>query len=417
MTQQKNLALDQEKKIIPYAAIIVASLGYFVDVYDLLLFSVIRVPSLRSMGLSTEEITGQGIFLLNIQMAGLMVGGILWGVIGDKQGRMTVLFGSILLYSVANIANGMVSTVNGYALWRFIAGLGLAGELGAGVTLVAELMPRKYRGYATCLIAVVGISGAVVAYLAADIFEWRTSFFIGGGLGMILLFMRLRVSESELFHRSNNRGNTIGNIFSLLGRRHSMSKYLRCIAIGLPLWFVVGVLISLSPEFGKALQTRGTVNAGAAVAFCYGGSFFGGILSGLLSQWLKSRKQVLYLFMLLSALTVIIFFNIGGGSLFRFYAICLTLGITSGYWALFITVVTEQFGTNVRATVSTTVPNFVRGAVVPMLLMMNFLMGFTGHSLVISAVIVGILCFVFAFYAMGRIEESFYKDLDYLEEH
>lgn len=410
--QHSNLKLSEYK--LPVAAIIAAALGYFVDVYDLLLFSIIRVPSLRSLGLNSGSVTQEGIYLLNLQMTGLMVGGVFWGILGDRKGRLTVLFGSILIYSLANIANGLVHSTEAYAVCRFIAGFGLAGELGAGVTLVAELMPSRNRGYATCFVAVVGISGAVAAFFTAKLFDWRVAYFVGGALGISLLLMRMSVAESALFLQATKTNVKRGSIMMIIGNKDRLSKYCHCIMIGLPLWFVVGVLISLSPEFGKAFKINGVVNAGTAVALCYGGSVLGGTLSGLASQQLQSRVKAAVAFTLLSAGSVVAFFLMQNASLTTFYAVSLFMGIASGYWALFITMVTEQFGTNVRATVSTTVPNFVRGAVVPMMLLLNFFATYLS-SMVIAAMIVGVLCFGLALWSSTKVKETFYLDLDYLE--
>jgi putative MFS transporter len=311
MLKTKILSPAQNKPVrLLSAAVIVASLGYFVDIYDLLLFSIIRLPSLKSLGLVGEDITNNGIFLLNIQMIGLLAGGIFWGIVGDKKGRLSVLFGSIFLYSVANIANGFVHSIESYAAWRFIAGFGLAGELGAGITLVAEIMPKEKRGYATTIIAAVGVSGAVVAFVIARYFEWRTSFFIGGGLGLSLLLLRVGVAESGVFSNAKNIHATRGDFLSLFTSKTQFIKYLRCIVIGIPLWFVVGILITLSPEFGKALHVQGPVNAGAAVACCYAGLVFGDIASGLLSQYLKSRIKVVYVYLCLSIIAITAFFTL-----------------------------------------------------------------------------------------------------------
>jgi putative MFS transporter len=397
------------------AAILVASLGYFVDIYDLLLFSIVRVPSLKSLGLSGAELTDTGIMLLNVQMIGMLIGGVLWGMLGDKKGRLSVLFGSIFLYSMANIANGFVHSVNEYAIWRFIAGLGLAGELGAGITLVAELMPKEKRGYATTIVASVGVSGAVVAYFIAQQFEWRTSFFIGGGLGLLLLLLRVGVAESGMFNQSKDAGNR-GDFFALFKNRKQFGKYIRCILIGVPLWFVVGVPITFSPEFGKVLGVQGEVNAGAAVAWCYGGIVIGDIIGGLLSQRLQSRLKVVYIYLTLAAIGVGFYFMQSGLTLQQFYWLCLAIGLTVGYWVIFMTIATEQFGTNIRATVTTTVPNFVRGAVVPLTLLFKGLRPLLNGSMVYSGIIVAIISFAFAFVALGRMKETFSKDLDYLEE-
>ncbi len=397
------------------AAVLVASLGYFVDIYDLLLFSIVRVPSLQSLGLSGQDITDSGIFLLNVQMIGLLVGGMFWGILGDKKGRLSVLFGSIFMYSVANIANGFVDTVEAYAVWRFVAGFGLAGELGAGITLVAEIMPKEKRGYATTIVAAVGVSGAVVAYFIAQYFDWRTSFFIGGGLGLSLLLLRFGVAESGMFGKANTQSTSRGNFLSLFTNKERFIKYLRCIVIGVPLWFVVGILITLSPEFGKVLGVKGEVNAGAAVACCYAGLVLGDIASGLLSQWLKSRIKVIYTYLFLSMISISAYFMLHDLSLFAFYTTCLFLGFSVGYWVIFMTIATEQFGTNIRATVTTTVPNFVRGAVVPLTILFQYLRGVFNGSMIHAGISVAVLSLVLAFWALYKMEETFSKDLDYLE--
>ena len=413
---QATLSDDKvQRKQMVNAAILVASLGYFVDIYDLLLFSIVRVASLQSLGFSGQELTSSGIFLLNVQMIVLLVGGIVWGVLADKKGRLYVLFGSIFLYSVANIANGFVHSIESYAFWRFIAGFGLAGELGAGITLVAELMPKEKRGYATTIIASVGVSGAVVGYFIAQYFDWRTCFFIGGGLGLSLLLLRIGVAESGMFDKTKADSVSRGNFLALFERSRFL-KYMRCIVIGLPLWFVVGILITFSPEFGKALNVQGDVNAGAAVACCYGGLVIGDILSGLLSQYLKSRVKVVYIYLSLSMLSIAIYFLSGNSSLFNFYLICFVLGISVGYWVIFMTIATEQFGTNLRATVTTTVPNFVRGSVVPMSLLFQYLTGVFSGSLVGSGIVVALSSLGLAFWALHYMQDTFSKDLDYIEE-
>jgi putative MFS transporter len=403
-----------KRQVLPLAAILVASLGYFVDIYDLL-FSIVRQPSLRSLGLTDSQATSTGIYLLNIQMAGLLTGGIFWGILGDKKGRLTVLFGSILLYSIANIANGLVTTINGYAIFRLIAGFGLAGELGAGITLVTELMPTSKRGYATTIIAGVGIFGAVIAHFVAQYFNWRTAFFTGGGLGLCLLFLRIRVAESHLYNQVSNNGQKRGQFLSLLTNRMRFSKYVKCILMGLPLWFGVGILITLSPEFGKVLGVKGMVNAGAAVASCYGGTVIGDIVSGLLSQYLKSRLKVVYLFLGLTVISMSAYLFLTDLSLPQFYLVCGFFGFSAGYWVLFLTIAAEQFGTNIRSTVTTTVPNFVRGAVIPLSLLFKYLCGLLNGSLIYASIIVGILTLILAFWSVHRTRETFAIDLDYVE--
>ena len=405
----------QKKSYLLSAAVLVAAMGYFVDIYDLLLFSIVRVPSLRSLGFTGQTLTDNGIFLLNIQMIGLLTGGIFWGILGDKKGRLYVLFGSIFLYSIGNIANGFVHSIESYAVWRYVAGFGLAGELGAGITLVAEMMPKEKRGYATTMVAAVGVSGAVVAFFVAELFDWRTSFFIGGGLGLSLLFLRIGVVESGMFGKVKEKHNRRGNFFSLFTSRKRFLKYLRCIVIGVPLWFVVGILITLSPEFGNVLGVRGDVNAGAAVAYCYGGLVLGDIVSGLLSQYLKSRIKAVYTFLVLSIISISTYFLLRDISLSTFYAICFMLGFSAGYWVIFMTIATEQFGTNIRATVTTTVPNFVRGSVVPVSLLFQYLRGVFHGSLIYAGITVGVLILGLAFWALSNMQETFHKDLNYLE--
>jgi MFS family permease len=395
--------------------LIVAALGYFVDIYDLLLFSIVRIPSLQSLSLHGQDVTNNGIFLLNVQMIGLLAGGIFWGILGDKKGRLSVLFGSILLYSVANIANGFVHSVESYSVWRFIAGFGLAGELGAGITLVAEIMPKEKRGYATTIVAAVGVSGAVAAFFIARFFDWRTSFFIGGGLGLSLLLLRVGIAESGMFAKSKVENTRHGDFFSLFTNKQRFFKYIRCILIGVPLWFVVGILITLSPEFGKVLGVRGVVNAGEAVAYCYGGLVLGDIVSGILSQYLKSRIKVVYSFLSLTTVLIAAFFMLNNISLSLFYFVCLALGFSVGYWVVFMTIATEQFGTNIRATVTTTVPNFVRGALVPVSLLFQYLRGLLGNSILGAGILVGSLTLSLAFWSLSQMEETFSKDMDYLE--
>lgn len=411
----KIVPSETKGKYVVTAAVLVAAMGYFVDIYDLLLFSIVRVPSLKDLGYTGQTLTDNGIYLLDVQMMGLLIGGIFWGILGDKKGRLYVLFGSIFMYSVANIANGFVNSIESYSVWRFIAGLGLAGELGAGITLVAEIMPKEKRGYATTIVAAVGVSGAVVGFFVAELFNWRTSFFVGGGLGLVLLLLRIGVSESGMFGQAKKEPSKRGDFLSLFTNTKRLLKYLRIIIIGIPTWFVVAILITLSPEFGNILGVKGTVNAGAAVAYCYGGLVLGDIISGLLSQYLKSRIKVVYIFLGLTIISTAAYFLLHNISLFSFYAICFFLGFSAGYWVVFMTIATEQFGTNIRATVTTTVPNFVRGSVVPVTLLFQYLRGVFNDSLIYAGIVVGILTIGLAFWALHYVQETFHKDLNYLE--
>ncbi|TAN45133.1 MAG: MFS transporter [Nitrospirae bacterium] len=409
---KRTQAISQWRTVFS-VPVIVAALGYFVDIYDLVLFSIVRVPSLKSIGLQGQALLDEGVFLLNMQMAGMLIGGVIWGILGDKKGRLKILFGSIFLYSVANIANGMVATMEWYSVWRFIAGVGLAGELGAGITLVTEVLPKHLRGYGTMVVASVGVSGAILANYLAKLFDWRVAFFIGGGLGLLLLFLRMGVYESGMFRQVEKSPVKRGNFLKIFSNRRMLFKYANSILIGIPIWFVVGILITFSPEFANALGVIGAVNAGNAVMFCYLGLILGDFSSGLLSQLWKSRKKAVLFFQLMTAVFIIFYFNLSGATSEVFYAVCVLLGFAIGYWAMFVTIAAEQFGTNLRATVATTVPNFVRGSVVPV----TFLFQFAKSKLGIlnGATVIAVLCLLVAFYALWRLEETFHKDLDYIE--
>jgi MFS transporter, putative metabolite:H+ symporter len=393
--------------------VIVAALGYFVDIYDLILFSIVRVASLKGLGIVDDAgLKDTGLLLLNIQMAGMLLGGILWGILGDKKGRISVLFGSIIMYSVANILNGMVQDVNQYAVLRFIAGIGLAGELGAGITLVSEVMGKESRGYGTTIVASVGILGAVAAALVADYFEWRTAYYVGGGLGLLLLFLRIGVYESGMFKNIQKESIGRGQFQHLFTDWKRFKKYVKCILIGSPLWFVVGILMTFSDAFAKQLGVGG-VAPSKSVMFCYIGLAIGDFLSGFLSQFFKTRKKIIFYFILATNILIVIylFFNHFGS--FYFYTICLLLGVSCGYWAVFVTNASEQFGTNLRATVTTSVPNFVRGSLVPLTLLFQFLNPSVG--IINSAAIVAAISLVFAYISAIRLEETYGKDLDYIE--
>jgi MFS family permease len=396
-------------------AVIVGALGYFVDVYDLILFTIVRGASLKDLGFSGDQILERGIFLFNCQMMGMLLGGIAFGILGDRFGRVVLLFSSILLYSVANIANGFVHSVEAYAVWRFIAGFGLAGELGGGITLVSEILSREARGYGTMIVATVGVFGAVVGGLVAGLVHWRTAYFIGGGLGLLLLFLRMSVAESGMFKQLRAKSKQVarGNFLSLFTNWKRFGKYLRCILIGLPLWFVIGILVTFSPEISKALKIKGEIDTAHAVAFAYLGITFGGFASGFFSQQLSSRKKVVGAFILFTLAAMTAYFFCAGFSAATFYLVILFLGFGVGYWAVFVTIAAEQFGTNIRATVATTVPNFVRGAVVPLTSAFKYFKPEIG--IVPSAALIGVACILVAFWALHGLEETHDKDLDYTE--
>jgi MFS family permease len=396
-----------------WLAVLVAALGYFVDIYDLILFSIVRVPSLQDLGVAKADLFEQGLLLINMQMGGMLLGGVLWGVLGDKRGRLSVLFGSIALYSVANLVNALVQSVPQYAALRFVAGVGLAGELGAGITLVAESLGREARGKGTTIVAGVGITGAVVASLVGAKFGWRAAYGVGGLLGLGLLALRVGVAESSLFSKVKSGESRRGDFFSLFSNAGRLKRYLGVIAVGVPIWFTVGILVTFSPELGRALGLDPAPEAGRAVLFTYMGLALGDFGSGALSQVLKRRKRVVAMFLGATCVGVLAYFTLGGASLTAFYAVCFGLGCATGYWAMFVTIASEQFGTNVRATATTTAPNFVRGMVVPLSMAFNALKGPWGA--LPAAAGVGAVTLVLAFVGLAALDETFGKDLDHLE--
>jgi MFS transporter, putative metabolite:H+ symporter len=394
--------------------VIVGALGYFVDIYDLLLFGIIRKQSLSDLGLTPEQVTSVGEDIISIQMAGLLIGGIIWGVMGDKRGRLSVLFGSIVLYSLANIANGMVTNTTQYAIVRFIAGIGLAGELGAGITLVSELLSKEKRGIGTSLVAGIGLTGAVVAYFISKAFDWRICYYIGGAMGLLLLLLRISVFESGMYHQVKAMKVARGNFLMFFNNSKRFKKYMLSILIGLPTWYVIGVLVSFSDEFGRRLGISEAIQPGRAIMYAYVGISIGDVLIGLISHWLRSRKKALYIFFGITAVFMILFFLQKNGSAAQMYWICAGLGFGTGFWAIFVTMAAEQFGTNLRATAATTVPNMVRGALPLIILFFKYLR--TNIDYVVAGMITGVVVMVIALVSAAFSRETFAKDLNYIEE-
>jgi MFS family permease len=402
--------------------VIIAALGYFVDIYDLQLFGIVRVPSLESLGLSPAEVDTVGVKIINYQMIGLLLGGILWGSLGDKRGRLSVLFGSIITYSLANIACGFIpqvefmDKVEAYKWLRFIAGIGLAGELGAGITLVSEVLPSRLRAKGTSLVAGVGLFGAVVAnYTVQWSGEWTVAYFVGGGMGVLLLLLRVGVLESGMFTSIEKKENiSKGNFFAFFTQRDRFIKYLKCIGIGLPTWFCIGILVYLSNQFGEALGIPEKVIPGMAIMWAYVGISVGDLLSGFISHWLESRKKAIAFMMGMSLLGVIYYLFGGMKSVTTVYMVCVWLGFWTGYWAMFVTVGAEQFGTNLRATAATTIPNMVRGSVVIMTTLFTWIKP-SGGTIVAGAVVAA-LCYLIGFYSTLTVKETHNRDLDFLEE-
>jgi len=400
--------------------VIVAALGYFVDIYDLLLFTIVREPSLAGVGVDLADKVSAieaSTRIINWQMVGLLIGGILWGTLGDKKGRLSVLFGSILLYSVANFLTGFVQTVDQYAWARFVAGIGLAGELGAGITLVSEMLPKNKRGIGTSLVAGVGLFGAVFAYFTFMYTnDWRLCYKIGGGLGIGLLLLRISVAESGMFEQVKKTNVSRGNLLMFFNNAKRFRKYVLAILIGLPTWYVIGILVNLSNRFAQEIYGDNQIDSGRAIMFAYAAIAMGDILIGLVSQYFKSRKKALYLFYAFTILSGILFYSPLNNSDQSMYLFCAMLGFGTGFWAIFVTMGAEQFGTNLRATAATTIPNMVRGALPLMnLLFVGVLQQGMGYSLITSGIITGIIVMSITLVAAYFTEETFHKDLNYIE--
>lgn len=412
-------SLAEANETVGYGAllsptVIVSALGYFVDMFDLTLFGVVRVSSLKGIGITDPaQLLDTGVLLVNLQMIGMLIGGVIWGVMGDKRGRLSVLFGSILLYSGANIANSFVTSVEAYAVLRFLAGIGLAGELGAAITLVSESLPPRLRGFGTTIVATCGLMGAVAAALFGQKFSWQNAYLFGGCLGIALLIARFSVFESGMFARTTHANVKRGDLRMLFTGARGL-RYVRCICLGIPIWFASGVLMFFAPEITSKMGFATPVSAGSALLYYTIGLTVGDLASGLLSQWLRSRNRALAAFLGAGTLLVSAFAMSGAFSTTVFYSICFLIGVSAGYWAVFITVAAEQFGTNLRATVATTVPNFVRGSVVVLTLSFTTLKNY--FPVLQSAMIVGAACYALAFWALVGLPETYGKDLEFVEE-
>lgn len=397
--------------------VIVGALGFFVDVYDLLLFSIIRKPSLQSLGLSPDEVLSKGELIISIQMIGLVVGGIIWGIMGDKKGRLSVLFGSIILYSLANIANGMVQTVPQYVLMRFLAGVGLAGELGASITLVSEMLPKEKRGLGATVITVVGVCGAIAAFFVYQAFaDWRLCFYIGGVMGLLLLLLRANVMESGMYGEVKKAGVQRGNFIMLFSKKERALRYLKGVLIGLPVWYAIGILVTFSDKFGKEFGIDG-IEPGKAIMYQYIGIGLGDLSAGLLSNYLKSRKKALFTFFTILAVFIVLYFMQSGGrgTVQSMYIICAFLGYGAGFSVLYITMSAEQFGTNLRASTAISIPNVVRGILPLIILLHRGLRSLTGDY-IIGAWMTGIIIMTLAVLAAYHTKESFGKDMNFIEE-
>jgi MFS transporter, putative metabolite:H+ symporter len=415
---------NKEKIITPL--VIVAALGYFVDIYDLLLFGVERKESLNEIlriqfpGINADDLLNKNVqygkILLNWQMGGMLVGGIFWGILGDKKGRLSVLFGSILTYSIANILNGMINSVELYALLRFVSGFGLAGELGAGITLVSETMSKEKRGIGTMIVATIGVFGAVVAGFMGDVIQnWRNSFYLGGAMGLFLLILRIGVAESGMYSNTKKENVARGNFLMLFTSGKRIKKYLSIIFVAVPVWYVMGTLVLFSPELSVQLGLpKDSISSGKAIMYAYAGITIGDLVSGLMSQLLKSRKKTLLFFLILTILGCCLYFMFGGISVTGFYTIITLIGFATGYWAVFISTASELFGTNVRSTVTTTAPNFVRASTILISGLLSLISLFFEDKLN-ATMITGVIVLIAGFISLYQLEETFGKDLDYTE--
>ncbi|HUP91608.1 MAG TPA: MFS transporter [Solimonas sp.] len=403
---------DRQQKAMMFT-VAVAALGYFVDLFDIVLFGVVRVASLNDLGITGAANTDWGIRLLNLQMIGMLIGGIAWGVVGDKLGRRTALTATILLYSLANIANGFVTTVDQYALLRFIAGVGLAGELGAGVTLVSEALPPNRRGYGTTLIAFLGLLGALTASYVGGMFAWRTAYIVGGSMGLVVLCGRyFGMAESQMF--AGGESHDRGNLRTLFGNGGTLIKFLAVIAVGVPIWFVSALFVNLAPEMGRTLELTGPLSVGEVLRWQSFGLAAGTVLTGLIGEKLQSRKTVLFACLVLITLLIGVLLSSQGATPKTYCMLMLGMGLAQGYWTPFITLAAEQFGTNIRATVATSAPNFVRAMTVPVTLGWHALIPLvTGSG---AVVVLGAVCLGLAFISLLMLDESYGKNLDYVEE-
>lgn len=392
---------------------VICALGYFMDVFDLLLFSVLRVSSLKDLGLSGQQLTEVGANILSWQMAGILAGAFFWGIAGDRLGRKWVILGSILVYSVATLLCAAVVDIQSYRALRFIAGFGLAGELGAAIVLVSEILPKQVRGYGTTGIAAIGGLGAICAAILGELVPWRVAFLVGGILGLMLLFLRHGLVESEMFKQSIRQPHAQGNLLYLVWPPRRALRYLACVGLGLPVWCAFGIVFTFAPEVARSLHVEGVVTAPRAILFNYIGFTLGDMASGLISQKLRSRKKAVAIFLMLSAVFMTVLLRSTGITSDVFYLFCGLIGFGVGYWVLFATMTSESFGTNLRATVGTSVPQVLRATVIPMAWFYTNYQGALGTLATVGWI--AALCFGLATLSLLSFKETFAIPLDYVE--
>ncbi|WP_064196084.1 MULTISPECIES: MFS transporter [Emticicia] len=396
-----------------WLAIIASALGFFVDLYDIMILSVVRKPSLLAMGVAEADLLSKGVWLINIQMAGMLLGGFIWGIIGDKMGRLSVLFGSIILYSSATFANAYAPNFEIYLLLRFLAGIGLAGELGAAITLVTEQMPQKFRGIGPAIIGGCGMLGAIFGAFIGGKYSWQFTYQLGGGLGFVLLILRLGVLESGLFNEMKGKTSNRGDLRLLFKNKDYIKKYISICVLGFPVWYVNGVVMTFTPEIAKAWGMTQAPTVSEVVIYYFLGLTFGDLTGGFVSQYFQSRKKAIRLYLSLYALAAIVFFVVGNQSALIYKGLILFLGFCVGYSIVLLTLAAEQYGTNIRATVTTSSLNILRATVIPQTLLFEFLNPYIGT--VNSAMAVGVVAILLAFWGLSNLEETFHKDLNYTE--
>jgi MFS family permease len=397
-----------------WLAIIASALGFFVDLYDIIILSIVRSKSLLELGVPETELLSKGVFLINIQMVGMLIGGFVWGIIGDKMGRLSVLFGSIILYSTATFANAYAPNFEIYLFLRFLAGVGLAGELGAAITLVTEQMPQKYRGIGPAIIGGSGMLGAIVGAYIGGKYSWQFTYQLGGGLGFALLILRLGVLESGLFNAMKDKTSNKGDLRLLFKNKDYIIKYISICVLGFPVWYVNGVVMTFTPEIAKAWGMTEIPSVSSVFTYYFIGLTFGDLTGGFVSQYLKSRKKAIRLYLSIYAVAAMVFFTVGNHSLTLYYGLLLFLGFCVGYSIVLLTLAAEQYGTNIRATVTTSTLNILRATVIPQTLLFGFLSPYIG--IVNSAMVVGVVAILLAFWGLSNLEETFHKDLNYMEE-
>lgn len=391
--------------------VLVVALGYYVDAYDLLVMSAVRKPSLLSLGVPESETLNIGLSLLNYQLVGLMIGGVMWGVIADKYGRKKALFGSILIYSFANIANGYINSVNMYYWLRIIAGFGLAGELGVGISLITENVAKERRTISTAIVSFFGMLGASTGGWFGSIFEWQNCFLIGGFAGLLLLLLRLKVEESVMFNEIKDKNVSKGNIWMIIKNPKTLLTYFFCTLAGAASILFIGVFIQSTPELGKLFNLN--ITAGIALIWYYLGASVSEIIAGLLSKLLKERKAPIYIFYAISLLAITNFCVNVPNSPYFFYLNCLFLGFGLGWWSQLITLSAELFGINVRATAATSIPTFARAWNIPFSNI--FKQNIPNLGIVNSAFGIGVIVVSLAIISITMVKETFENDANFIE--